>query len=96
MIEHIVLNWRMGIKKEEKRMGKYDEFNLDIKQDKNVDIINPNACTVADAWSCVTISIDVCTIVSRALDCFSENSDCSGEISECSPCGSGYRGIARC
>ena len=75
-------------------MGKYDEFDLDIKQDKSVDIVNPNTYTV-DPVLCtiIEISIQICT---EAFDCFSEHSDCSGKISDCSPCGSGYRGIARC
>ncbi|MEA4962650.1 hypothetical protein [Lutispora sp.] len=73
-------------------MGKYDEFDLDIKQDKNLDIVNPRACTEFDLYSCATITIEI----SKAIDCFSKDGQCSGVISDCSPCGSGYRGIARC
>lgn len=99
MIEHIVLNWRMGskYKEEEMSMSKYDEFDLDIKQDKSLDIVNP------DSFPTYTVDPLLCTIIEFTLnictdliDCFSLQSDCSGKISECSPCGSGYRGIARC
>lgn len=78
-------------------MGKYDEFDLDIKQDKSLDIVNPNTCSYV-ILSCPTviISIDWCEDISNMIDCFSRNMDCSGRISECSPCGSGYGGIARC
>jgi len=73
-------------------MSKYDEFDLDIKQDKSLDIVNPNSCTEINIASCIEWTI----IISDLLDCASEDGQCSGVISECSPCGSGYRGIARC
>ena len=57
-------------------MGKYDEFDLDIKQDKNIDIVNPSACTELDLYSCVTVTIEI----SKAIDCFSKDGQCSGVI----------------
>ncbi|MEA4962652.1 hypothetical protein [Lutispora sp.] len=68
-------------------MGKYDEFDLDIKQDNSLGIVNPNTCTQLDIFSCATITV---------INCLSKDGQCSGKISDCSPCGSGYRGIARC
>lgn len=79
-------------------MSKYDEFDLDLKQDKvSKNGIEPQVLPTAEAicwW--ISLSITVCDDVSRAIDCTSKNSDCSDTRSACSPCGSGYVGVARC
>lgn len=79
-------------------MSKYDEFDLDLKQDKiSKNSTNASVLPTAEAicwW--VSLSVAKCGDVSRALDCTSKNSDCSNTRSACTPCGSGYVGVARC
>lgn len=71
-------------------MGKYDEFDLDIRSDSG-----GNAKSGP-----IDFSLDWCTIITQLMGC--DTSDCTRstacktEVRTCTRCASSYRGVQRC
>ena len=74
-------------------MGKYDEFDLDIKEVK----ANSSKGTARSTWGCVEKSIEISQFVTNALRCQSCGVCSAGGRSQCAPCtGSSKGSQARC